>query len=216
MGRTVPPYRVKLRIGVSFKGYVPRLTPEAIQVTKEEVVKMKRADLIEESDSPYSAPTVVVPKPDGVLRVCIDFRQVNMGIVNNAYLMYRIEDHMEAMTGSRVFTTLDLKKGYHQLMLHEESKTVIAFSTHEGLYQWKVLPLGMKKARAVFQRIMNKVMEGLENGCVAVYIEDITVYNPSIEQNTRDLEKVLQRQENASLRVSVSKTNLARDSILVL
>lgn len=120
MERTGPPYRVKLRAGVPFKEYVPRRTPAAINSIKEEVVKIKRAEIIEERDSPDSAPMVVVPKTDGALRVCIEFRKDNMDIVNDAYLMHRIEDQLEAMAGSSVFTMLDLTKGYHQLLLNEE------------------------------------------------------------------------------------------------
>lgn len=73
VGRTGPQYWVKLRTGIPYKGYDPRQTPAALQAIQDEVQKIQRADLIETSDSPYSAPMVVVPKPVGALRVCIDF-----------------------------------------------------------------------------------------------------------------------------------------------
>ena len=100
---------------------------------------------------------------------------VNRDIVNNAYPMHRIEEQLEAMAGAKVFTTLDLTKGYHQLVLHPESKPITVFSSPDGLFQWKVLPLGMKTAGAVFQRIMDKVMGDLQPQCVSVYIDYTTV-----------------------------------------
>lgn len=105
---------------------------------------------------------VVVPKPDGALRVCIDFRRVNLNIVNDAYPMYWIEDQLNAMGGAKVFTTLDLNKGYHQLLLHPDSKPVTAFLAPDRLFQLKVLPLGMKTTGAVFQRVMDQILQGLQ------------------------------------------------------
>lgn len=78
---------------------------------------------------------VVVPKPDGELRVCIDFRRANLDIMNDSYPMHLIEDQLNAMGGAKVFTTLDLMKGYHQLLLQPDSKPVTAFFTNEGLFQ---------------------------------------------------------------------------------
>ena len=111
---------------------------------------MQLADLIKTSDSPYFALDVVVPKPHGALRVCIDSWRVNLDIVNYAYPMHWIEDQLNAMGGAKVFTTLDLTKVYHLLLLHPDSKPVTAFSAPYGLFKWKVLPLGMKTSGEVF------------------------------------------------------------------
>lgn len=93
---------------------------------------------------------VVVPKPKGALRVCIHFHQVNMDIMSDAYTMYRIEDQLDAMAGSTVFFTLELTKGYHQLLLHPYLKPMKTFETPVGLYQWKVLHLEMNNDSEVF------------------------------------------------------------------
>ena len=177
---------------------------------------MKKANLIEESISPYASPVVCVPKADGSLRVCINFRMVNRDIINDAYPMHRMEEQLEAMAGSTVFTTLDLTKGYHQLILHPDSKHITAFATPDGLYQWKVLPQGMKTAGAVFQRVMDHIMGDLQPRCVSVYIDDITVYSPTMEQHLLDLDAVFRRLEEANLKVSISKTKLAQPEVLVL
>lgn len=216
VGRTGPEYTIKLLTGKPYKGYVPRRSPAAIAAIREEVKKMLRADLIEESHSPYSAPMVCVPKPDGNIRVCIDFRMVNNDVVNDAYPMHRIEDQLDAMTGCQYFTTLDLTKGYHQLMISKESREVTAFSTPDGLFQWKVLPLGMKTSGAVFQRVMDQVFDGLQPKIVVVYIDDVTVFSPTLEQHLKDLEQVFERIHQAGLKVSYAKCKLAQEEILVL
>ena len=75
---------------------------------------------------------------------------VNKNVVNDAYPMHRVEDQLEAMSGASVFTTVDLTKGYHQMQLAEESREITAFLSPKGLFQWKVLPMGMKTSKAVF------------------------------------------------------------------
>lgn len=120
------------------------------------------------------------------------------------------------MGGAKVFNTLDLTKGYHQLLLHLDSKLVTAFLTPDGLFQCKVLPLGMKTAGAVFQRVMDQILQGPQPRCVTVYIDDITVYSPTLEQHQRDLEEVFRRLEATSLCVSFFKIRLAQDLVLVL
>lgn len=120
-----------------------------------------------------------------------------MGIVNDTYPMCQIKDKLEAMAGSRVFNTLDITKGSHQLLLYEYSKPLNAFATPEGLYQWKVIPLVIQTAGAVFQRLMYQVMKGPQPVFVALYIDDITLYSPSLEQHAMNLDRVFQMLKNA-------------------
>ena len=128
------------------------MTPAVKATNNEEISKLKKADLIKPSISPFAAPTVCVKKKDGSLRVCINFCMVNKNIIDDAYPLHWIDDQIDCMAGSQVFTTLDLTKGYHQMKLDPESKEITAFTTPRGLYQWKVLPMGMKTLGAVFQR----------------------------------------------------------------
>ena len=124
-------------------GYVLRMTPAMVNVVNEELEKLKAADFIELSISPFLSPMVCVKKTDRALRVCIDFRMVNKDVINNAYPFHQIEDQLQAMAGAKWFTTLDLTKVYHQMKLAEESKEITTFLTPRGLFQWKVLPMGM-------------------------------------------------------------------------
>ena len=83
-----------------------------------------------------------VKKPDGTLCVTIDFRMVNKDMINDAYPMHRVEDQLEAMSGSSVFTTLDLTKGYYQMRLAEESKEITSFLSPKGLFLMKSFTYG--------------------------------------------------------------------------
>lgn len=128
VGKTGPPYLVKLRTVVSFKGYVHRRIPAAIHVIMQEVVKIKTTHLVEEIDSPCSVPRVVVPKTYWALLFCIPFRLVILNIVNDVYPMYGIKDQPDDMAGPRVLITLDMTKLYHQLLLHKDPKLVTEFA----------------------------------------------------------------------------------------
>lgn len=112
------------------------------------------------------------------------------------------------MPGATVFNTLVLTKGYHQLVLHPKSKPITVFFSPKELFRWKVLPLGMKTAGAVFQRIMDKVVRYKQPHCVLVYIDDITVYIPSLQQHLVGLNAVFTCLEAKNLNFSVSKTRL--------
>ena len=94
-----------------------------------------------------------------------------------------------------MFTTLDLTKGYHQMKLAEVSKEITAFTPIQGLYQWKVLPMGIKTSGAVFQRLMDQILGNLEPRCVVVYIDDITIFSPHMKQHLEDLEEAFIRKQ---------------------
>ena len=109
-----------------------------------------KGSFIEHSAILYSAPAVCVKKPYWSLHMTINFCMVNKNVINDAYPMHRVEDQLEAMSGSSVFTMLDLTKGYHQMKLAESLKEITAFLSPTGLFQWKVLPISIKNFRCSF------------------------------------------------------------------
>ena len=113
VGLTKVKYKLSLKDNVPIKGYVLRCTPSMIQAINYELEKLERADFIEMSISLYSAPIVCLKKPDHTLIVTINFRTNNKNIINDTYPMYCIDEQLESMIGSKVFTILDLTKGYH-------------------------------------------------------------------------------------------------------
>ena len=105
-----------------------------------------------------------------VLRVTINFCIIIKHVINDAYMMHRVEGQLVAMSGSSVFTTVDLTKGYHPMKLAESSKEITAFSSPKGLFQWKVLPMSMKTSGAVLQHLMDIILGNLQPRCAVVYL----------------------------------------------
>ena len=114
---------------------------------------------------------------------------VKKDVINDAYPMHRIEDWLDSMTGAKFFLALDLTKWYHQLLIDHKSREVTAFSTPDGLYQWKVLPLGMKTSGAVFQRVMDQIFARMQPNQVVVYIDNVSVFSATMAQHLIDLEE---------------------------
>ena len=172
---------------------------------------------VELSSSAYGAPVLFVPKPDGTLRMCIDYRPLNKITVKNKFPMPRIDDLIENLNGATYLSTLDLAAGYHQLKLKESDVPKTAFNTHFGKFEWRVMPFGLTSAPAVFQHAMNRVFGAHLNCCVCVYLDNILLFSRSEEEHFRHLEMVLQllREHElfAKMRVeSVSSSSLSSNT----
>ena len=130
--------------------------------------------------------------------------------------MHRVEDQLEAMSGSLVFSTLDLTKGYHQMKLAEGSRDITAFTTPRGLFQWKVLPMGTKTSGAVFQRLMDAMLGELQPCCAVVYIVNITIFSPSLWKHLIDLGEAFKRLRAVNLKLNLEKCNFVKTEMKVL
>ena len=124
-----------------------------------------------------------------------------------------IEEILDELQGSKVFTKLDMRSGYHQVrMLHvDEHKT--AFKTHQGHYQFKVMPLGLTNALATFQCIMNQVLQPFLRQFVLVFLDDILIYSRSIEEHIQHLQQVLETLRTNKLYLKASKCSFAQQSL---
>ncbi len=133
---------------------IPEAQREAI---REEVRKMLDLNIIEESNSAWSSPIVLVPKPDGSLRFCNDFRKLNE-ISRFAYPMPIVDELIVCLGPACFVFTLDLTKGYWQVPLTDQAKEKMAFSTPDGLFQYRVLPFGVHRAPPTFKRMMDQIL----------------------------------------------------------
>ena len=116
----------------------PPLQREAVGKLLDE---MKNKNIVSPSSSPWASPIVLVPKKDGSIRLCVDYRKVNEVTRKDTYPIPRIDDTLDTLAGSRWFSTLDLKSGYWQVEVHKDDREKTAFCTHEGLYQFNVMLL---------------------------------------------------------------------------
>jgi len=134
---------------------------------------MLENDLIEASQSPWSSPCILVPKPDKSYRFCTDFRKVNAVTKADSYPLPRIEGCIDRVGHSCYVSKCDLLKGYWQVPLTDRAEEISAFVTPDGLFQYKVMPFGMQNAAATFQRLINHIIRDVLN-CEA-YIDDVII-----------------------------------------
>ena len=120
---------------------------------------MLHKGVIEQGQSPWASPVVLVRKKDGSLRFCVDYRRINAVTEFDAYPLPRIDETLEALSGARFFTTLDLISGYWQVGLTPEARLKSAFCVRSGLYLWNVMPFGLCNAPGTFERLMETVLQ---------------------------------------------------------
>ena len=134
----------------------------------------------------------------------------------HAYPLPRIDDSLDALNGSKWFSTLDLICGYWQVEMDENDRQKTAFCTQEGLFEFKVMPFGLCNAPATFQRLMDLVLSGIQWKSCLVYIDDIVIVGKCFQQHLSNLELVLDRLRQAGLRLKTSKYHLFREEVTFL
>ncbi|KAJ9529863.1 hypothetical protein QJQ45_022262 [Haematococcus lacustris] len=193
-----------------------KLSPREEAEVKRQVSELQARGLIEPSSSPYGAPVLFVEKKDGSLRMCIDYRALNKLTVKDRYPLPRIDDLFDKLAGKKVFSSLDLQSGYHQIRITEADRPKTAFLTPMGQFQFKVLCFGLTNAPATFQRAMNNVFQPLINKSVLVYIDDILVMSNSAEEHVQHLREVLELMRQHKLYAKRSKCEFNKTELTFL
>jgi hypothetical protein len=186
-----------------------RLSPPELQELKSQIEDLLAKGFIRPSVSPYASPVLFVPKKDGGFRMCVDYRALNRQTIKNKYPLPRIDDLLDQLRGARIFSKIDLRSGYHQIRMAENSIEKTAFRTRYGSFEYLVMPFGLCNAPATFQSVMNTVLQPVLDQCAIVYIDDILVYSRSLEEHVRDLRKVLEILRKEKLYTKLSKCNFA-------
>ncbi|CAF3221850.1 unnamed protein product [Rotaria sp. Silwood2] len=187
-----------------------RYAPTRKQVIEQNLNEMLDQGIISPSTSPWASPVILVPKKDGSLRFCIDYRKLNAVTIRDAYPLPRIDDTLDSLQQAKFVSTLDLRSGYWQVEMNKDSRQKTAFVTHKGLFEFNVMPFGLTNAPATFQRLMDIVLAGLKWQCCLVYIDDVVIFSPTFEQHMTDLEKVFQALQSANLTLKASKCQFCR------
>ena len=181
-----------------------------------QVKKMLEQGVISPSDSPWASPVVLVQKKDGSKRFCVDYRKLNEATVKDAYPLPRIDESLEALGGAQWFSTLDLASGYWQVGLTERAKKKSAFVVRGGLYEFNVMPFGLCNAPATFERLMERVLSGLQWEILMLYLDDVIVYAGTVKEEIDRLRVVFQRLRGANLKLKPSKCSLFQRSVKYL
>ncbi|KAK1691865.1 hypothetical protein QYE76_008562 [Lolium multiflorum] len=172
---------------------------------KKQIDDMLAKGLIRPSASPWRSPVLFVDKKDGANRLCTDYRKLNDVTIKNKYPLPKIEDLFDQLTGSRVFSKIDLRTGYHQLKIRATDIPKTAFTTRYGLYEYNVMSFGLTNAPAYFMNLMNKIFMNFLDKFVVVFIDDILVYSKSEEEHEQHLEIVLETLRQHQLYAKFSK-----------
>ncbi|XP_040209167.1 uncharacterized protein LOC120940401 [Rana temporaria] len=189
-----------------------RVSLEVLADMKREVEEMLQLGVIQKSHSAWASPVVLVPKKDRTTRFCVDYRKLNAITTADAYPMPRIDELLDRLAAAHYITIMDLSRGYWQIPLAPEAREKSAFITPFGLFEFTVMPFGMKNAPATFQRVMNDLLEGLEPFAVA-YLDDIAVFSPTWEEHLMHLSQVLDRLTDANLTVKPSKCQIGMNDV---
>ena len=144
-----------------------------------------------------------VIKKDGKLRLCIDFRNLNTHVMNDLYPLPDMNNILHNLGNGKIFSCLNLKQGFHQIPLTEDSKALTAFVIPEGLYEHIVLPMDLKDNPMSFCRIINQVLIGLTDHNTHVYLDDIIIQGINLMNNIENLERVFLRLQKSSLKVNL-------------
>ncbi|GJS11984.1 putative reverse transcriptase domain-containing protein [Tanacetum coccineum] len=162
-------------------------------------------EFIRPSSSPWGAPVLFVKKKDGYFQMCIDYHELNKLTVKNRYPLPIIDDLFDQLQGSRVYSKIDLRSGYHQLRVREEDIPKMAFRTRYGHYKFQVMPFGLTNALAVFMDLMNRVCKPYLDKFVIVFIDDILIYSKNKKEHEGHLKLILRLLKKEELFAKFSK-----------
>lgn len=193
-----------------------RLPEPKKRLLHDELDKLLQDGIIEECESPYAAPVVLVPKKDGNIRLAIDYRGINAITRPDKYPLPRLDDLLHEAKQSKYMSTLDLKSGYHQVSVKASDRDKTAFTTPFGTYRFIRMPFGLRNAPATFQRLMNKFKTGLPDIFILVYLDDIIVISSSFVEHINNLRKVFDRLDYFKLRLNRQKCFFCCESVKYL
>lgn len=191
-----------------------RVNPERRAVMRREIEYMLELGLIREGVSEWSSPCILVPKPDGSSRFCIDYRKVNRVVKKDSYPLPRIDDCIEAVGQAKYISKVDLLKGFWQIGLTPRAQQIGAFVCLGRTYLPLVLPFGLSTAPTAFQSLMNLVVKDIPN--TIVYIDDILVYSDDWQEHLTQLERLFQALAEANLVINLGKCDFGHAQVTYL
>lgn len=204
-------HEIKLLEGSEPKLMKPYRIPEKLRKEIDvQIDNLLKSGRIRESKSPYGHPIVCVAKPNGEIRMCVDYRHVNKGTVDDKYPMKRVDDMIYKMSSAKFFTTLDCTQGYYQIPMEESSIPLTAFVTHRGQYENVFMPFGLKCASQTFQRALDKILSPVSDFAES-YIDDVCCYSTnSFDEHLHCLEQVFSVIRKSGLTLKLSKCQFGK------
>jgi transposase InsO family protein len=182
------------RMSFSERGEVQRIVQE-----------LKEADIIEETDSPFASPVLLVRKKSGEFRMCVDYRALNKKTVKQHYPLPHIDDQLDRLRGQVYYTSLDLSGAYHQVPMSSDARQKTAFITPDGVYCFKRMSFGLANAPSVFQRLINTVLGNLRYDTAMAYLDDVIIPSKTVSEGLAKIKDVFERFRHANLTLNLTK-----------
>lgn len=189
------------------------LNTEKREFLKKEVRRLQEQGMIRPSLSPWASPVVLVPKGQGDYRLCVDYRRVNNVTIPDSYPLPRV-DIIDYIGQARYLSKLDLLQGYYQVPLTSRAIPVSSFVTPSGLWEWTVLPFGLRNAPATFQRLMTYVTSDLVG--VRCYLDDLVVWSETWEDHLTRLQSLFQALSDSNLTITLKKSEFGHAHVTFL
>lgn len=192
-----------------------RTSPQVKREIENHTKDLLNNDIIEPSDSMWSSPVIMCKKKDGTFRMAIDYRRLNAVTKPINFPLPRFEDVVDSVAenNSKIFSVLDLRSGFHQIPLDPETKHKTTFVTHEGSFNFKRLPYGLRNAPIAFQTVMAHVLRGINFKFALVYVDDIMIHSSNFDQHLQHLQIVFDRLREADLKLQPKKCKFAADRV---
>nr|VZH97142.1 unnamed protein product [Spirometra erinaceieuropaei] len=181
----------------------PRRIPPHFQKEVSDLIQtMLNTGIIRPSKSPWASPVTLVPKKDGKLRFCIDYRRLNAVTTRDSFPLSRIDVTLEALAGAQRFSKLELKSCYWQIEMEPKDRPKTAFILPQGLFEFETMPSGLCNAAKHFQRLMHSVLAHLYPHSCLIYLDDVIVFGRTTRQHNANLAAVLSALRDAGLRLN--------------
>ena len=193
-----------------------RVNPKVEQKQNEQIDLWLKQDVIEESDSQYAFPLIPVPKKDGGIRLCVDYRRLNEVTYKDSFPLPNIVDNLDKLAGSTIFSALDNFGAFHSVPIHPADRHKTAFTSPTGLYQFKFMPFGLMNGPPTYSRLIKLVLKNVPLSMAIPYLDDCCVHSKDFDGHLIALEKVFHAYQNAGLTLKPSKCQLFQTSLTYL